>query len=86
MLALVLCAALRWDIFSIDALVVPSISMARRTPPTSPSALAMAAFSLDPSSTALVFIEYQNEFTTEGGKLNQAVKDCMTKTNSKSPF
>lgn len=51
---------------------------------TFPSALQMADYSLDPSSTAFVFIEYQNEFTTEGGKLHDAVKDCMTKTNSKS--
>ena len=27
--------------------------------------------------TALVFIEYQNEFTTEGGKLHEAVKGTM---------
>jgi len=30
--------------------------------------------------TALVCIEYQNEFTTEGGKLNGAVKECMDST------
>jgi nicotinamidase-related amidase len=29
------------------------------------------------SKTALVLIEYQNEFTTEGGKLHGAVKDVM---------
>merc|ERR1712070_583282 len=28
--------------------------------------------------TAIVFIEYQNEFTTEGGKLHGAVKDVMS--------
>lgn len=50
---------------------------------SSSSALRMADFSLDPSSTAFVFIEYQNEFTTPGGKLHDAVKDCMEKTNSK---
>ena len=32
---------------------------------------------IDPSKTALVLVEYQNEFTTEGGKLYDAVKDCM---------
>ena len=42
----------------------------------------MADFTLDPKETALVFIEYQNEFTTEGGKLHEAVKDVMEKTNS----
>ena len=38
---------------------------------------------LDPTKTALVLIEYQNEFTTPGGKLHDAVKDVMEKTNSK---
>jgi hypothetical protein len=47
------------------------------------TSLNMAAFSLDPEETAFVFIEYQNEFATEGGKLHDAVKDCMDKTNSK---
>jgi nicotinamidase-related amidase len=32
---------------------------------------------IDPQKTALVCIEYQNEFTTEGGKLYPAVKDVM---------
>eukprot|EP00581_Thalassiosira_minuscula_P015291 CAMPEP_0183719854 /NCGR_PEP_ID=MMETSP0737-20130205/12630_1 /TAXON_ID=385413 /ORGANISM="Thalassiosira miniscula, Strain CCMP1093" /LENGTH=206 /DNA_ID=CAMNT_0025949615 /DNA_START=132 /DNA_END=752 /DNA_ORIENTATION=- len=36
---------------------------------------------LNPSETALVLIEYQNEFTTEGGLLHDAVKECMEKTN-----
>jgi ureidoacrylate peracid hydrolase len=48
----------------------------------SPStALKMSAFQLDPSETAFVFIEYQHEFTTHGGKLHDAVKDCMDATN-----
>ena len=42
-----------------------------------------ADFELDPKDTAFVFIEYQNEFTTEGGKLHDAVKECMESTNSK---
>ena len=37
---------------------------------------------LDPSKTALVLIEYQNEFTTEGGALHDAVKECMEKTGT----
>mmetsp|Transcript_33276 Transcript_33276/g.48925 ORF Transcript_33276/g.48925 Transcript_33276/m.48925 type:complete len:256 (+) Transcript_33276:106-873(+) len=37
--------------------------------------------SLDPKETAIVLIEYQNEFTTEGGGLHNAVKECMVKTN-----
>lgn len=32
---------------------------------------------VDPSKTAVIFIEYQNEFTTEGGKLHDAVKGTM---------
>ena len=34
-------------------------------------------YKVDPKKTALVLVEYQNEFTTEGGKLYDAVKDCM---------
>lgn len=36
---------------------------------------------LDPSRTALVLIEYQNEFTSEGGVLHPAVSAVMDKTN-----
>jgi len=35
---------------------------------------------LNPEDTAVVFIEYQNEFTTEGGKLYGATKEVMEKT------
>lgn len=35
---------------------------------------------LDPASTALVLIEYQNEFVSEGGVLHQAVAPVMDKT------
>jgi len=34
-----------------------------------------------PAKTALVAIEYQNEFTTEGGKLYPAVKDVIASTD-----
>ena len=37
---------------------------------------------IDPKKTALVLVEYQNEFTTEGGKLYDAVKDCMAQKNT----
>jgi len=37
--------------------------------------------SIKSEETALVLIEYQNEFTTEGGKLHDAVKDVMQSTN-----
>jgi nicotinamidase-related amidase len=35
---------------------------------------------VDPKRTALVLIEYQNDFTTEGGSLHDAVKDVMDET------
>ncbi|CUG06273.1 isochorismatase hydrolase, putative [Bodo saltans] len=37
----------------------------------------MSSETLNPTTTAIVFIEYQNEFTTEGGKLHDAVKNSM---------
>src|ERR1700690_4502742 len=36
---------------------------------------------MDPKSTAVVLIEYQNDFTTGGGTLHQAAKPGMDKTN-----
>ncbi|WP_448955919.1 cysteine hydrolase [Labrys neptuniae] len=36
---------------------------------------------MDPKSTAVVLIEYQNDFTTEGGTLHAAVKPVMDQTN-----
>ena len=36
---------------------------------------------IDPRTTALVLIEYQNEFTSEGGKLHDAVKPVMEATS-----
>lgn len=37
--------------------------------------------SLDPATTAVVLIEYQNEFTSDGGALHGAVAAVMDKTN-----
>lgn len=37
--------------------------------------------SIDPSTTAVVLIEYQNDFTTEGGALHPAVTEVMDKTD-----
>ncbi|MGL4685958.1 MAG: isochorismatase family protein [Commensalibacter sp.] len=34
-----------------------------------------------PSKTALILIEYQNDFTTLGGVMHEAVKTCMEQTN-----
>ena len=36
--------------------------------------------SIDPSTTAVVLIEFQNDFTTEGGVLHPAVTEVMDKT------
>lgn len=36
---------------------------------------------LDPKKTAVVMIEFQNDFTTEGGTLHDAVKGVMESTN-----
>ena len=36
---------------------------------------------IDPKTTAIVLIEYQNDFTTEGGVLHGAVSEVMTNTD-----
>ena len=36
---------------------------------------------IDPKTTAVVLIEYQNDFTSEGGALHSAVCDVMTTTD-----
>src|SRR3954453_15347488 len=36
--------------------------------------------SLDPRKTAVVLIEYQNDFTSEGGALHGAVQEVMEQT------
>lgn len=36
---------------------------------------------IDPNTTAIVLIEYQNDFTTEGGVLHEAVNEVMGKTD-----
>jgi len=36
---------------------------------------------IDPKTTAVVLIEYQNDFTTEGGVLHEAVSEVMDKTD-----
>jgi len=37
--------------------------------------------SIDPNTTAVVLIEYQNDFTSEGGVLHGAVSEVMDKTD-----
>ncbi|MEP9414461.1 isochorismatase family cysteine hydrolase [Gordonia sp. VNQ95] len=39
------------------------------------------ALTLDPATTALVLIEFQNEFTSDGGVLHDAVAEVMDKTD-----
>merc|ERR1719446_1192201 len=54
------------------------------TPPkfsTFAAADAKGGCKIEPSKTALVCIEFQNEFTTEGGKLFPAVKGVMESTD-----
>ena len=36
---------------------------------------------IDPATTAVVLIEYQNDFTTDGGVLHGAVAEVMNKTD-----
>jgi nicotinamidase-related amidase len=40
-----------------------------------------AGMAIDPKTTAVVLIEYQNDFTSEGGILHGAVEAVMDKTN-----
>ena len=36
---------------------------------------------IDPATTSVVLIEYQNDFTTDGGALHGAVAEVMNKTD-----
>jgi len=45
------------------------------------SATAKGGCTLDPQKSALVLIEFENEFTTEGGKLHDSVKKVMDETD-----
>jgi ureidoacrylate peracid hydrolase len=40
-----------------------------------------AGVTIDPQTTAVVLIEYQNDFVSEGGALHGAVEEVMDKTN-----
>jgi nicotinamidase-related amidase len=48
---------------------------------TFPAYEAHGGESIDPATTAIVMIEYQNEFASEGGKLHDAVKEVMASTS-----
>lgn len=43
--------------------------------------MAQSGVKLDPKKTALILIEYQNDFTSEGGALHSAVKGVMNSTS-----
>ena len=45
------------------------------------AARCVRARALDPKKTAVVLIEYQNDFVSEGGKLHDGVKTVMELTN-----
>ena len=45
------------------------------------AARCVRARALDPKKTAVVLIEYQNDFVSEGGKLHDGVKTFMELTN-----
>jgi ureidoacrylate peracid hydrolase len=46
-----------------------------------PESSRKAALAVDPKRTALVLIEYQNDFTSPGGTLHEAVKPVMDSTS-----
>ena len=48
--------------------------------PITPRKATILYSAIDASKTALLLVEYQNEFTTEGGKLHDAVKESMAAT------
>mmetsp|Transcript_26211 Transcript_26211/g.80674 ORF Transcript_26211/g.80674 Transcript_26211/m.80674 type:complete len:170 (+) Transcript_26211:60-569(+) len=79
MQGVILCLALH----SVRAFVpknAPLGSSALSADRTFGAAEAKGGADIVPSKTALLLIEYQNEFTTEGGKLHDAVKDSMAAT------
>jgi hypothetical protein len=65
----------------------PSCAHARRAR-DAPRGEARSAWPrIDLSKTAILFIEYQNEFTTKGDKLHDAVKGTMSERGcSRSPL
>jgi len=70
--------------FSINTINKPFSPISASTSTTSLKMSTEEAppITLDPSETALVLIEYQNEFTSEGGGLHDAVKECMDATGT----
>ncbi|CAB9506655.1 amidohydrolase RutB [Seminavis robusta] len=73
----------RFHIIQLLALTVTVCRafLAPTTPARSSALLSAALESLDPKETAVVLVEYQNEFCTPGGKLHDAVKESMEQTN-----
>jgi len=64
-------------LFHRDILTDCIIMMADDENKEAPPAPEEPAISLEPSKTAFVFIEFQNEFTSEGGKLFPAVEPSL---------
>merc|ERR1712046_263014 len=60
---------------------VPEKDSASRAGRTFPPSEAHGGEEIEAPTTALVMIEYQNEFTSEGGKLYDGVKGVMENTN-----
>lgn len=68
---------------------IPLTLYSRSTPTTSRTHVNMSntmnpSININSQETAVVLIEYQNEFTTPGGALYDAVKDCMMATGTLS--
>ena len=60
----------------VNGLAMHSIRSSRTFPPTE----AKGGLGIDPSHTAVMFIEMQNEFVSEGGLLHGQVKDVIAAT------
>jgi hypothetical protein len=67
---------------SASAFILPSTPCVRKHSTFLKMSSTEEPLKLNPADTAIVLIEYQNEFTTEGGGLHDAVKDCMTATGT----
>src|SRR6266446_9648104 len=65
------CAPVHWAFGSPDGSLRPRLYHMRT----------QQGAEMDPKRTAVVLIEYQNDFTSEGGTLHDAVKPVMNSTN-----
>ncbi|EED92665.1 predicted protein [Thalassiosira pseudonana CCMP1335] len=58
-----------------------ALAASSKSPPPPQTTPSPPQLKLDPSETALVLIEYQNEFAAPNGKLYSAVQACIEHTN-----